>query len=72
MSDADEVRKLYVRWTDYGREGWKPTGFNSLKDAIEHQSYTSGPILITKRVDWEPVERMSEQELLEGLDALTA
>lgn len=33
--------KKYIKWINYGAEGWQPVGFDTLKEAIEHNSYGS-------------------------------
>lgn len=43
----------YTCWVDYGCEGWVPNEYDTLKEAIEHNSYGS-PKRITKDVIWEP------------------
>jgi hypothetical protein len=52
MSDTDQP---YIVWVDYGYEGWHPTGFKTLKEAVEHKSYGSTSV-ITKKVEFSVTE----------------
>ena len=54
-----ELTKPFIVWVDYGSEGWSPTGYDTLKDAITDTKYTSRWI-VTKRVEWEPVAARAE------------
>lgn len=40
---TDELKKLknanYILWQDYGYEGWHPTVFDTLEQALETQKY---------------------------------
>lgn len=44
-------------WTDYGTEGWHPTEFPTLKEALLSRDRHSSPFRITRNVDFEPVEK---------------
>ncbi len=46
--DLKEFEKKYIVWTDYGYEGWRPTGYDSIEDAVRHESYGSETIITTK------------------------
>ena len=45
----------YIAWT-YSDYGWHPNGFDSLKEAIAHESYGSEKIITRGLVDWQAVE----------------
>ena len=45
----------YILWLDYGTEGYKPFSFQTLKEALESQKYSSGWI-ITKKVEYRVIE----------------
>jgi len=50
--------KPFVVWTDYGLEGWKPRGFEELRDALDFmQGGTTFKVVLTRRMrlqadDW--------------------
>lgn len=50
-----EPRGPFTRWWQ-SDGGWQFEDFATLKEAIEHQPYTSGPVVVTKPVKWEPKE----------------
>lgn len=45
----------YILWQNYGCEGWKPTSFNSIKEALEGEKYSE--FTITKAIDYEVKEK---------------
>lgn len=57
--DETEVKKKYILWIDYGYEGWKPTGFDTLKEALEHEKYTSNWIITNGKLDYQVLENKS-------------
>ncbi len=46
-----EIKHQYIVWVNYGSEGWTPTGYTTLKEALEHDSYSYEKI-ITKKVEY--------------------
>lgn len=40
MGDKQQLQKKYVLWT-YADYGWHPEGFDTIKEALECQRYTS-------------------------------
>jgi hypothetical protein len=55
--DAIELKKPFVVWLDYGPEGWKPRGFDTLE--LAHQDVSRGNtygqrFAITAGVVWPP------------------
>ncbi len=52
----------YIVWTDYGVEGWKPTSYEDLADALTAPSYSS-QWCITKIVK---LEVLSDGKVLVG------
>lgn len=47
-----ELENEYILWRDYGSDGWQPTGFKTLKEALESEKHYSNWI-ITKKVNYE-------------------
>lgn len=45
----------YVVWVNNGYEGWRPTSYNTLKEALEGQKFSEW--CITKIVDFDVTER---------------
>jgi hypothetical protein len=43
----------YIVWVDYGYEGWKPTGYLTLKEAILHERYSSDAVITKGLVNWD-------------------
>lgn len=41
----------YIRWLDYGYEGWHPDSYDTLAEALEDDRYNS--FVITKAVQYE-------------------
>lgn len=58
---AADLQKPFIRWTDFGYEGWSPMGFDTLKEALEADSYGSRWV-VTKRVEWSPVETVTDAD----------
>lgn len=52
----EDVKGPYILWRDYGYEGWKPTNFNSIKEALEAPRYESN-FVITKVCEYEVKEK---------------
>lgn len=44
--------KKYTVWVEYGCEGWHPYSYETLTEAIQHDSYGNKK-RITIDVDWE-------------------
>jgi hypothetical protein len=51
----EEAKKPYVVWVDYGTDGWKPMGYDSLDEALRSQKHMPDWV-ITKAVKWKAVE----------------
>lgn len=51
---SEDLKGPFIRWLNYGYEGWKPSSFQTLKEAIEAQRYGE-EMVITKRVKWDVV-----------------
>ena len=51
----DKPKGPYTLWFDYGYEGWKPTDFATLKEALEADRYTHDWV-ITKSVAYDVVD----------------
>lgn len=53
--EKEKIKKLkeykYILWLDYGVEGWQPTGFDSIKKALEADKYV-GSWIITKNFNY--------------------
>jgi hypothetical protein len=48
--------KKYIVWVNYGCEGWSPSFYDTLEEAIKHESYGMDKI-ITTEVKFEIVEK---------------
>jgi len=35
----------YIVWVNYGCEGWSPTGYSTLEEAIKHESYGAEKVI---------------------------
>ncbi len=46
----------YIRWINYGHDGWQPQSFPTLRDAVIGDRYGS-EFVITKVADFDIVER---------------
>jgi hypothetical protein len=55
-SDDPATNGPFIVWQDYGYEGWAPTSYATLKEALEAHRYQS-EFVITKRVEFDVVER---------------
>lgn len=51
MSTIEDAKGPYVVWLNYGYEGWSPTSYNSLKEALEIEK--SYEYVITKKCEYE-------------------
>lgn len=56
-NDDDRVKGPYIRWLNYGSEGWQPDSFATLTEAVEAFGY-SRDLVITKLVLYDVVERI--------------
>jgi len=54
--EEDELKRKYILWLDYGHEGWSPTGFNSLTDAIEAPKYGQQFVITSGKIDYKVIE----------------
>lgn len=52
----DELKRKYILWIDYGYEGYKPTGFNSLKEALEDTKYGHPFFITSGKIDYKVEE----------------
>lgn len=57
-TDADIIKGPFILWMDYGCEGWQPTSFATLKEALEADKH-SDAWLITKPVKYTVYEDKS-------------
>ena len=48
--------KKYLVWTDYGCDGWNFTEYDTLEEAIKHETYGQDKI-ITTEVKYDIVEK---------------
>ena len=55
--EPDDLDKPYIVWIDYGYEGWSPTGYSTLKEAIASNKYGSEWVITGGAIDWTAVER---------------
>lgn len=51
----DNAEGPYVVWQNYGCEGWKPTSYTSLREAVLDQKYQS-EFVVTKIVEFRILE----------------
>lgn len=51
-SDKQELNKKYVLWT-YSDYGWHPKGFDSIKEALQEQRYSSDFFITSGNLDYE-------------------
>jgi hypothetical protein len=49
-----------ILWLNYGYEGWQPYGFNTIKEALEAEKYSTNCV-ITRRVTYEVTETTQEE-----------
>lgn len=45
-----ETEYKYVVWVNYGWEGWNPTGYEELEDAINHESHGYDKVITSGKV----------------------
>ena len=55
----EPLQQPFIVWVNYGCEGWKPTGYATLDEAVQHESFGSAK-LVTRLVHWVPVEVCKE------------
>jgi hypothetical protein len=55
MVEDHRTKGPFIRWLDYGVEGWSPDSFPTLRAAIDADSY-GRPIIITRRVEYDVIE----------------
>lgn len=56
-----DLSKQYILWIYYGSDGWTPTGFDTIKEALDETKY--GNIWkITKNIDYKVTEKRHEQK----------
>lgn len=57
MSKQDNITcGPIILWQDYGCEGWKPTSFDTIKEALEYNKYQSN-WKITRTVSFDVIEK---------------
>ena len=44
----------YIKWEDYGSDGWKPTSYATLEDAVKDKAWYDS--IITKEVTYKVEE----------------
>lgn len=49
--DKEEINKKYILWT-YCDYGWHPKGFDSLKEALESDRYTSEFFITSGKLEY--------------------
>ncbi len=47
------MKEKYIVWINYGSGGWSPTGFETLDEAVKHETYGSEKIITRGAIDWE-------------------
>jgi hypothetical protein len=52
---ANETAGPIILWENYGYEGWKPTSFPTVRDALAAQRFNS-EFVITRVADFQVVE----------------
>ena len=55
MSTIEDAKGPYIVWVNNGYEGWQPTSFNTLKEALESHKYTY-EYVIAKKCEYEIIE----------------
>lgn len=61
MKPTQDIQGPIIRWDNYGVEGWKPTSFQSVRDALLAERYNS-EFIITRVTEFQVVEAaMPEQ-----------
>jgi hypothetical protein len=40
----------YIVWTDYGSEGWSPTGFDNWEEAVDYWKQNANKSVITEYI----------------------
>lgn len=53
--DKKELQKKYVLWV-YSDYGWHPRGFETLKEALEEQRYTSDYFITSGNINYKVEE----------------
>jgi hypothetical protein len=61
MTDKEEVEKEYVLWT-YADYGWHPQGFDTIKEALEAQRYTSEYFITSGKLNYTVEKTLSPQQ----------
>ena len=56
MSNIERAKGPYIVWLNYGYDGWYPDSYNTLKEALEADKYSS-EYVITKKCEYEIVEK---------------
>lgn len=62
MAERDDALGPFIVWQDSGVEGWGPTSYDTIKEALLAPKYASRWVL-TKTVDFEVVEAMADLPL---------
>lgn len=57
MSEDDDIKGPVILWLKHAYD-WSPTSFDTVREALEADNY-GNPFIITKRVDYEVVEKPS-------------
>ena len=65
MAERRDHAGPYTVWVDYGYEGWAPTSFDTLSEAIAFETYSSRKT-ITRPVQYEVKEVAPEGEDHDG------
>lgn len=55
MSDPARTAGPYIRWQDYGTDGWQPDSFPMIEAALRAEN-NGNAFVITKRVNYRVVE----------------
>ena len=53
----DELKKPWIVWVDFGYEGWNPNGYDTIQEAVKHESYGSPKVITRGVVDWEAIAK---------------
>lgn len=51
---AETLKGPYIVWQNYGTDGWSPTEFSTLKEALMATKYVS--FVVTKLVEFDVIE----------------
>lgn len=56
MSRRDDVKGPFIRWDDYGCEGWHPVSYDTMEEALSDDRY-GHQFTLTKVIEWRVIEK---------------